>query len=71
VVLKRKPQRIEIPQACNQVISLTTITASTRHPFHSMYTGQLSKKLISTRKKIPPKAVRKVFMFALTLLLII
>ena len=43
--LNRKPHRVVIPQACNQVTSLTPVTASTKQPFHSMYTGQLSKKL--------------------------
>ena len=43
--LNRKPHRTVIPQACNHVTSLTEGTASTKQPFHSMYTGQLSKKL--------------------------
>jgi hypothetical protein len=45
VVLNRKPHRIVIPQACNQVTSLKAGTASIKQPFHNMYTGQLSKKL--------------------------
>ena len=45
LVLNKKPHRIVIPQACNQVTSLTPATAPTKQPFHSMYTGQLSKKL--------------------------
>jgi hypothetical protein len=44
-VLNRKPHRIVIPQACNQVTSLTPATAPIKHPFHSMNTGQLSQKL--------------------------
>ena len=47
LVLNKKPHRIVIPQACNQVTSLTPVTASTKQPFHSIYTGQLSKKLKS------------------------
>jgi hypothetical protein len=44
-VLNKKPHRIVIPQVCNHVTSLREGTASTKQPFHNMYTGQLSKKL--------------------------
>ena len=47
LVLNKKPHRIVIPQACNHVTSFTDGTASIKQPFHSMYTGQLSKKLKS------------------------
>ena len=47
LVLNKKPHRIVMPQACNQVTSLTPATAPTKQPFHSIYTGQLSKKLKS------------------------
>jgi hypothetical protein len=48
VVLNNMPHKRFSPQACNHVTSLTPATAPTKHPFHSMYTGQLSKKLRAT-----------------------
>jgi len=44
-LLNRRPHRALMPQACSQVTSATPATAPTRHEFHSMYMGQLSKKL--------------------------
>jgi hypothetical protein len=52
VELNKKAHRIEIPQACIQETSLTLSMAPTRQPFHNIYTGQLSKKLMKTNVAI-------------------
>jgi len=52
-VLNKKPHNTVSPQACNQVTSETPATALTKQPFHSRYTGKLSKKLSSSRPAIP------------------
>jgi hypothetical protein len=53
-LLNRKEQRMLNPQACIQVTSYTPLTAGTKQPFHSIITGQLSKKLSRIPTPISP-----------------
>ena len=61
LLLNKIPQSRLMPQAVVQSIVLTPVTAPTRHPFHSMNTGQDSRKLRSTRRAMPPMIVAMMF----------
>ena len=61
LLLNRRPQSRLMPHAVVQSMVLMPVTAPTRHPFHSMNTGQDSRKLRSTRRAMPPMIVAMMF----------
>jgi hypothetical protein len=55
-----------MPHACNQVTSLVTVMASTKHPFHNMYTGHDMRKLKNS-KVATAKMIAKSFSMIISL----